>query len=246
MKVIIIEDELPSSRRLERMLSEYDYEILARLVSIKSAIQWFQRNSCPDIIFMDIQLSDGLCFDIFDAMNIESLIVFTTAYDEYSIKAFEYKSVSYLLKPIDQKQLQKAINKATTFFANKKELEELREIIETNNLAVYKHTFTVRTGRKLRIIDISDIEYFYSMDNTTYLKSLSYNYILNGSLNDLENDLNPELFFKVNRKFIINKNSIKDVIPYPHYRLEINLKTSQENKIIVSRNKVKDFKKWIA
>ncbi len=245
MKVVIIEDELASSRRLERMLSEYDYEIIVSLVSVKSAIIWFQNNSPPDILFLDIHLSDGLCFEIFKHVEINSVIIFTTAFSEYSIKAFDYKSISYLLKPINKEQLEKALKKAKTFYKSENKFLELQGLIECYNLSQFKTKFTVRIGKKIKIIEAKNILCFFSLNNHTYLRTQGFNYILGLSLLELVNKLNPALFFRVNRKLIIKRNAIKSIVSYSNSRLKINLSSFDEFEIIVSRERVKDFKIWL-
>lgn len=245
MKVVIVEDELPSSRRLERILSEFNYEILAKLVSVNSTVDWLKKNEHPDILFLDVHLSDGLCFEIFDQVEIESLIIFTTAYDQYSIKAFDYNSISYLLKPINKDQILNAMEKATTFYDNKNEFLHLKKIIEENRLSVFKNRFVVKIGKKTKIIGTNDIECFFSVYSSTYLRSNSFDYPINSSLNDLENNLDPSIFFKVNRNFIVNINAVKGIGPYLNNRLKLQLITYNEQDIIVSREKAKNFKKWI-
>lgn len=245
MKVVIVEDELPSSRRLERILSEFNYEILAMLVSVNSTVDWLKKNEHPDILFLDVHLSDGLCFEIFDQVEIESLIIFTTAYDQYSIKAFDYNSISYLLKPINKDQILNAMEKATTFYGNKNEFLHLKKIIEENRLSVFKNRFVVKIGKKTKIIGTNDIECFFSVYSSTYLRSNSFDYPINSSLNDLENALDPSIFFKVNRNFIVNINAVKGIGPYLNNRLKLQLITYNEQDIIVSREKAKNFKKWI-
>lgn len=222
MKVVIIEDELASSRRLQRMLTTFNYEIVASLVSVKSAVKWFQNNAHPDVLFLDIHLADGLCFEIFKHVKITSPIVFTTAFSEYSIKAFDYNSVSYLLKPINKERLEKAIKKANTFYKNEKELIELKEVIENENLRVYKTEFAVRIGKRIKIIKTESIDCFYSEDNASYLKSSNSNYIINEALSGLETKLNPKQFFKVNRKFIVNREATETVVFLPIVDLKLN------------------------
>lgn len=245
MKVVIIEDELLSSRRLERMLSDYNYEILASLVSVKSAIKWFKEHKHPDILFLDIHLADGLCFEIFTQVEVKSVIVFTTAFSEYSIKAFDYKSVSYLLKPINKAQLKNAIKKATVFSQNESELLALKEIVQEHNISVFKNKFAVKLGKKIKLIEANAIECFFSSNNVTYLRSNEFNYILNSALINLESELNPAMFFQINRKFIINIHAIKNISSYYNSRLKLELHSYEGAEIIVSRERVKDFKKWI-
>ncbi|WP_034060274.1 LytR/AlgR family response regulator transcription factor [Lacinutrix jangbogonensis] len=244
MKVVLIEDELASSRRLQRMLNAFNYEVVASLVSVKSAIRWFQKNDHPNLLFLDIHLADGLCFEIFKEVKITSPIVFTTAFSEYSIKAFDYNSVSYLLKPINNNELEKAIQKANTFYKSEKELIELKEVIENENIQVYKTEFAVRIGKRIKIIKTDTIDCFYSEDNATFLRSESSNYITNDSLSNLEAKLNPKQFFKANRKFIINREAIVNVISYSNSRFKIELKNDDEAEIILSRERSRDFKVW--
>ncbi|MCM4173972.1 DNA-binding response regulator [Arenibacter sp. TNZ] len=246
MKVVIVEDELPSSRRLERILTEFNYEILAKLVSVNSTVDWLRKNEQPDILFLDIHLSDGLCFEIFNQIEIKSLIIFTTAYDQYSIRAFDYNSISYLLKPISKDQVLIALEKATTFYSNKNELLELKRIIQENGFLGFKNRFVVKIGKKTKIIGANDIECFFSQFNSTYLRSGSFDYPINTSLNNLKNDLDPRIFFKVNRSFIVSVNAVKGIGSYQNNRLKLQLKTYNEQDIIVSREKTKSFKRWIS
>lgn len=245
MQVVIIEDELASSRRLQRMLTAFNYEVVTSLVSVKSAILWFKNNQHPDLLFLDIHLADGLCFEIFKHVKITSPIVFTTAFSEYSIKAFDYNSVSYLLKPINKEELEKAIEKANTFYKNEKELIELKEIIENENIQVYKTEFAVRIGKKIKIIKTETIECFYSEENVTFLRSDNCNYIINDALSSIAIKLNTKQFYKVNRKFIINREAIKNVKSYANSRFIIELKNDVASEIIVSRERSKDFKNWL-
>ncbi len=245
MKAIIIEDELPSARRLERLLHDFGIEILTTLNSIKSVVNWLQKNEKPALIFLDVQLSDGLCFEIFNQVKITSKIIFTTAFSNYSIKAFEYNSISYLLKPINKEKLEKAILKAKKVHQRDTDLEQFKELLTNFKTEVYKDSFTVRVGKKIKIISTNEIVCFYSFENATYLKTTEGNYIVNYSLTNLETSINLNNFFRVNRTFIININSIKDIIAYSNSRLKLILNTYQDSEIIVSRERVKDFKNWI-
>ncbi len=245
MTVIIIEDELPSCRRLERMLSDFNYDIVTTLVSVKSAIKWFKTQPHPDILFLDIQLSDGLCFEIFKTVNVESVIVFTTAFSEYSIKAFDYNSISYLLKPIQKTQLQKAIQKANRFYNNEKELSILKKAIEDHRLSLFKNKFAVKVGKRIKLVPVDDIECFFSSNNATHLRANAINYIVDSSLMMLYGELNPSLFFQTSRKFIVNINAIEDILSLPNSRLKLILRSYGESEVVVSRERVKAFKEWI-
>jgi two-component system response regulator LytT len=245
MKALIIEDELPSARRLERLLQDFNIEIIATLNSVKSTILWFQKNQQPNLIFLDVQLSDGLCFEIFREVKITSKIIFTTAFRNYSIKAFDYNSVSYLLKPINKEKLEEAIVKAQNLQQKETDFEQFKRLIGNYKTENYKESFTVKVGKKIKIIKIDDIGCFYSFENATYLNTDSVNYSINHSLTSLENDVNPEFFFRVNRTFIIHKNDIKDMMAFTNSRLKLVLHSYTETEIIVSRERVKDFKNWI-
>ncbi|WP_405566463.1 LytR/AlgR family response regulator transcription factor [Polaribacter sp. Asnod6-C07] len=245
MKVLIIEDELPSARRLERLLYDFEIEVLDKLTSVKSTILWFQKNQQPDLIFLDVQLSDGLCFDIFDRVKITSKIIFTTAFSNYSIKAFDYNSISYLLKPINKNKLTNAIHKTKEVYQKETHLKEFKKLVSNYKAVHYKESFTVKIGKKIKIFKSDDISCFYSFDNATFLNSNENNYVINQSLTRLEQDLNPAHFFRVNRTFIVHINAVKDIITYYNSRLKLILHAYKDSEIIVSRERVKDFKNWI-
>ena len=245
MKVVIIEDELPSARRLERMLSNFTIEILATLQSVKQAVKWLQNNTHPDLIFLDVQLSDGLSFEIFSQVETTSKIIFTTAFSDYSIKAFDYDSISYLLKPIKEKELEKALLKAKEKISVKNDFNKLKQLFTNYKVERYKESFAVKNGTKIKIINIDEVCCFYSSENATFIKTNSFTGIINYSLSSLENELNPDQFFRVNRTFIVNIGAIKDIVSYTNSRLELKLNSYNETEIIVSRERVKDFKNWI-
>ncbi|MFY0630297.1 MAG: response regulator transcription factor [Flavobacteriaceae bacterium] len=245
MTAIIIEDEVPSARRLERMLSIYEIELISVLSSVKQTIHWFHKNQQPDLIFLDIHLADGLCFEIFNHVKVDSKIIFTTAYSDYSIRAFEYNSFSYLLKPIKENQLTQAIDKAKAFVKTEKDLEMLKQVISSHETEIYKDTFAVKIGSKIKIIKELEIACFYSSDNATYIRTEEFNGVINHSLNSLEQEINPKLFFRVNRTFIIKRSAIKSILAFKNSRLKITLTSYNESEIIVSRERVKQFKKWI-
>jgi len=251
MKVIIIEDEKPAARRLNRMLSEFkNLEVVGMLHSVAESIDWFLNNNHPDLILLDIQLSDGLSFEIFDNVEIKSAIIFTTAYDEYALKAFKLNSIDYLLKPIDEDELANAINQFEEKFKKDNtsnfNIESIKELFNKSEEKTYKKRFTIKIGQHLKIINLSEIECFYSQDKATYLHTKeNRDYIIDSTLEQLKEILNPNLFFRVNRKFIIKLDAIKDIISYTNSRLELKLNHFNDEQIIVSREKVKEFKEWI-
>lgn len=250
MTVIIIEDEKPSARRLQRMLKILDIEAETMLHSVEESIEWFQNNAHPDLIFLDIQLSDGLSFEIFDAIEITSAIIFTTAYDEYALQAFKLNSIDYLLKPIDDEELEAAVSKFKTRMPIKQsvtlDFNEIKKLLINPIEREYKKRFSVKVGQHLKLVNIDDIECFYSKNKGTYLHtSEGRNYLLDTTLDGLEDELAPEQFFRINRKFFVNIQAIKDMLSYTNSRLQIKLNNYNEQDVIVARERVKEFKNWL-
>ena len=249
IKAIIIEDEKPAARRLQRMLSKLGIETETLLHSVAEAIDWFHNNAHPDLIFLDIQLSDGLSFEIFEHIETTSAIIFTTAYDEYALKAFKLNSIDYLLKPIDDEELEAAVKK----FSNTQQktgsidVKELRSLLtDPNTKKSYKTRFTAQIGQHLKLVDVSDIACFYSENKATYINCYSgRNYPVEIPLEQLEAELDPQKFYRINRKCILNIDAIKDIVSYTNSRLEIKLENFDEFQLIVSRERVKDFKSWL-
>ncbi|MDC6389422.1 LytTR family DNA-binding domain-containing protein [Maribacter sp. PR1] len=250
MNVIIIEDEKPAARRLGRLLSDLNVEVTTMLHSVEESLSWFQENEHPDLIFLDIQLSDGLSFEIFDIVDVKSAIIFTTAYDEYALQAFKLNSIDYLLKPIDDEELESAVNKFRSLKPESKKLsldfEDIKKLLVNPLEREYKKRFTAKVGQHLKIINADDVECFYSENKGTYAAtSDGRNYLLDTTLENLEEELQPNTFFRVSRKFYVNINFIKDIISYTNSRLQIKLNSFSEQEIIVSRERVKDFKLWL-
>ncbi|WP_188651216.1 LytR/AlgR family response regulator transcription factor [Yeosuana aromativorans] len=250
MNTIIIEDEKPSARRLQRMLSSLGIEANTMLHSVEESIIWFQNNAHPDLIFLDIQLSDGLSFEIFEAIDIKSAVIFTTAYDEYALQAFKLNSIDYLLKPIDDDELAKAIKKYQERLPQKQavtlDFNDIKKLLVNPIDRDYKKRFSVKVGQHLKLINIEDIECFYSENKGTYLyTNEGRSYLLDTTLELLENDLEPQTFFRISRKFFVNINAIKDMVSYTNSRLQIKLNTYNDDEVIVARERVKDFKAWL-
>ncbi|GGG58662.1 LytR/AlgR family response regulator transcription factor [Bizionia arctica] len=253
MRVIIIEDEKPSARRLQRMLDKIGIQAETMLHSVEESVAWFLENEHPDLIFLDIQLSDGLSFEIFDLVQVKSAIIFTTAYDEYALKAFKLNSVDYLLKPIDTEEMEQAVQK---FKLNQKVIQPIAlNFDDIKKLLVnpiereqkeYKKRFSVKVGQHLKLISIEEIECIYSENKGTYLYTIDgRNYLIDQTLEQLEEELQPELFFRVNRTFYVNINAIKDMVSYTNSRLQIKLLSYKEQEVIVARERVKEFKNWL-
>ncbi|WP_318344416.1 LytR/AlgR family response regulator transcription factor [Flagellimonas baculiformis] len=250
MNVIIIEDEKPAARRLARLLADLDLEVSTMLHSVDESIEWFQNNPHPDLIFLDIQLSDGLSFEIFDVVDVKSAIIFTTAYDEYALQAFKLNSIDYLLKPIDDEELESAVKKYKNFKPESRKISvdfnDIKNLLVNPLEREYKKRFTVKVGQHLKIINADEVECFYSENKGTYAAtSDGRNYLLDTTLEQLEEELSPKVFFRISRKFYVNINHIGDIISYTNSRLQIKLKRFNEQEIIVSRERVKDFKLWL-
>ena len=251
MNIIIIEDEKPAARRLDRMLQSLDIEVNAMLHSVEESITWFNTNTHPDLIFLDIQLSDGLSFEIFEAIEVKSAIIFTTAYDEYALQAFKLNSIDYLLKPIDSDDLESAVLKFKERFPQQNNItldfNDIKKLLVNPTEKVYKKRFTVKVGQHLKMIPVDEIECFYSENKGTYIHTTNNrDYLIDATLEELEDELSPQIFFRVSRKFYININAIHDMVSYTNSRLQIKLKSFTAQDVIVSRERVRDFKDWLS
>jgi len=248
MKVLIIEDERPAGQKLVRVLKEIDskIEVIDVLRSVEQAINWFAKNPNPELIFMDIQLEDGLCFDIFENCRIDIPIIFTTAYDEYALKAFKVNSVDYLLKPINRKELKSAIDKFTIIHQSPTDYSKLETVIKQLQ-PQQKERFLIKIGEHYKSIPSSTIHCFYINERCTFLfTDFAKSYPLDYSLDKIEQLVDSKLFFRINRDFIINFYAISDMIIHSSSRLKIILSGwTEKEEMIVSRERVADFKKWI-
>lgn len=250
MNVLIIEDEKPSARRLQRMLEKQNVAVNVMLHSVGEAVEWFANNEHPDLIFLDIQLSDGLSFEIFDEVEVKSAIIFTTAFDEYALQAFKLNSIDYLLKPIDEEELEAAVRKFREHTPIKQNVqlnfEDIRKLLANPVGQQYKKRFTTRIGQHIKMIAVDEIECFYSENKGTYAHTVDgRDYLLDTTLEQLEDELTPQDFFRVNRTFIVNINAIRDIISYTNSRLQLKLNSYKEQQVIVARERVKDFKIWL-
>lgn len=243
MKIIIIEDEKPSARLLQRKIEKLGYQIEAMIHSVEEGLNYFQDHTMVDLILADIQLSDGLSFEIFETLNLSTSIIFTTAYDEYALKAFKLNSIDYLLKPIDDDELKNAIEK---FHKQQPKIDvELfkRFYPKQQN---YKQRFTFKIGQNIKIVDITEVDCIFSENKLTYFHTISdKNYVFDGSLESLMDQLNPNQFFRINRQQIVQLDHIVEIKIYQQTRLKLYL-TGFKDEVIVSRERVQDFKNWIA
>ncbi len=254
MKTIIIEDEKPAARLLQRKLERLNIRVEVMLHSVQEAIEWFSKNEHPDLIFLDIQLSDGLSFEIFEKVEIKSAVIFTTAYDEYALRAFKLNSIDYLLKPIDEVELEVSISKFEAHFQKSNEgiftsqmdFEKIKKMFQNSFENHFKKRFTVKIGQHLKVISTDEIECFFSENKGTYIHTFdNRNYLIESTLEVLEQELDTKDFYRISRKFIIPMKAIKEIVVYSNSRLRIILPTFKDDEVIVSREKVADFKNWI-
>jgi two-component system, LytTR family, response regulator LytT len=252
MQVLIIEDELPAAKLLAKMLKEIDsyIVILDTIDSIDMAVKWLLNFPTPHAIFMDIQIADGLSFDIFEHTNIQCPVVFTTAFDHYAIKAFKVNAIDYLLKPIDTEELRTVVQKIKANLEDKSNTIYTKEIIEKLlhqiKQQVYKDRFLVKSGSHLLKVDADDIAYFYSEDGITQLKQKnSKKYIVEHTIEEIENLVDPSQFFRINRKMIIHSEAIQKIHTNFNNRLKLELLPLFQEETFVSRERVSDFKKWL-
>ncbi|MCO6475441.1 MAG: response regulator transcription factor [Phaeodactylibacter sp.] len=250
MKVLIIEDEKPAARRLEQLIRQQrpQAEILGPVDSVERAVRWFRENPSPGLLFLDIQLADGLSFDIFREVEVQAPVIFTTAYDQYTLKAFKLNSIDYLLKPIDPEELQQALEKFDRYYGKAPLLDTraLESLIQSFQAPEYKERFIVKAGQQLTFIQVEDIRYFYSEDGLLFAQMQDKKrHVLDYTLDQLENLLNPKDFFRLNRKAIANINAIHKVAPYFNSRLIVEMRPQPQFDVIVSRDRVNDFKNWL-
>ena len=254
MNILIIEDEKPAARLLQRKVEKLGLQVNTMLHSVEEAISWFQNNAHPDLIFLDIQLSDGLSFEIFEyfdkaQQHIKSAVIFTTAYDEYALRAFKLNSIDYLLKPIDEEDLEIAVNK---FKARNQaqnislDFEAIKRMLVNPVEKEYKKRFSVKIGQQLKVISIDEVECFYSENKGTYIHTLdNRDYLIDSTLEVVEAEINPKDFYRVSRKFIVPLKAVKEIQVYSNSRLKIILPTYKDDEVIVARERVSDFKDWI-
>jgi len=250
MDIVIIEDEELAARRLEGMIRNFNpaINVLAKLESIKEAVDWFKNHGEPDLIFLDIHLEDGLSFSIFEKVTVKAPMIFTTAFDEYAIRAFKLKSIDYLLKPITQEDLNTAISKYENWNAANSptiDVDALYEIILQKNRS-YKSRFSFPVGQKIKTIQVEDIAYFYSKESITFMVCKDKTeYPIDYSLDQLMDEMDPVNFFRVNRQFLVGLKAIANVHIYPKSRLKLELLPVSKEEVFISVDKVVPFKSWL-
>jgi len=253
MKVLIVEDEPMAAERLEGLLLKLDpgIEVASRCDSVRNSVNWLLKNKSPDILFLDIQLGDGLSFEIFEQVEVNCPVIFTTAFDTYAIEAFKLNSIAYLLKPIKIDELAASIEKykASPYFAGNRFMKEQQFALEKVQQLLtrqFKKRFLIRSGLHIRSIPVEEILYFYSMEKATYaVISSGKAHLFDHTLEQLESLLDPSLFFRINRKYIVSVEAMADIITYSNYRLKLVLKNCTNEDILVSREKMQDFKNWL-
>lgn len=247
-QVVIVEDEKPAARHLKSLLSKQGIEVLAQTYSVKSTAKWLANNPSPDLMLMDIQLGDGLSFEIFDIVKAECPVIFITAFNHYAIEAFKLNSIAYLLKPIQEEELLEALNK----------YEQMKSVftVENENSKIqqargqmqheYKTRFILKVGAHLKSVSVDNILYFYSQDKATFIKTKdARSYIIDYTLEQIQSMVDPHQFFRIGRKYLVHIDAIEDIVTYTNSRLLLKLTHLKERDAIVSREKVNEFKQWL-
>lgn len=248
MNCLIVEDEKVAAERLSGLITKCDssIDIIEITQSVKNAVQWLNTHHAPDLIFMDIQLADGLSFEIFEQTIVKTPVIFTTAYDEYALKAFKVNSIDYLLKPVDEEELKNAIDKFKENNSPKDIPAQVFDSIMHSLTKKYKNKFVLKVGEHIKVFMVQDIQCFYSIEKYTFLQNNSgRDYAISYSLDQLEDLLDPSRFFRINRKFIVSFSAISDIVNYSNSRLLVKLNSNKSDDLLVSREKVQDFKKWL-
>jgi two-component system, LytTR family, response regulator LytT len=252
MKILIVEDEELAVKKLQKILATVEVEahVLGITDSIKSTVEWLQQNPAPDLILMDIELADGQSFEIFNLVDVQSPVIFTTSYDEYALRAFKVNSVDYLLKPIQKEELQAAVSKfrkLTTIPKASLNLDGLvKELQQKLQPRQFRKRFLVKHGQKLVSVETDDIAYFYSDGRINFFKTAdNKKFVVDYTMDELEDMLDPERYFRISRAFYVSVNSIERIEDYFGNRLILGLKPAVDKEALVSREKVSDFKKWM-
>ncbi len=252
-RALIIEDEKLAAEHLQRLISQVDARIETDIVisSVDEAVTWFGNNPMPDLIFLDVQLSDGLSFEIFDHVDITCPVIFTTAFEEYAIKAFKFNSIDYLLKPLSIDDLKYATDRFISdnnifrdsyIQALRYKVDQVMKSLTDKN----KSRFVVNVGIHIKTIETGNINLFFSLEKSTFiLESTGKTYDINYSLEQVEKLVDPALFFRISRKHIVNINAIFDIISYSSSRLKLKITNSRDDDILVSRSKIAEFRRWL-
>ena len=249
-KILLIEDEIPAAKRLKKLVYECceNSQILGVLDSVEDSVEWFKNNPTPDLVFMDIQLADGLSFSIFSKVAVKCPIIFTTAYDQYAIQAFKVNSIDYLLKPIDTEALKTAWQKFLQLYGQSDNslqnlLANFQQQLQTPK---FKERFLVKLGEQYKYLYTKDIAYFRSESSISYLVNFqNVKMIVDEKMDEIERLLDPSHFFRINRKYIVHIDAIDKIHTYLNSRLKLDLKPVGKEDIIVARERVNAFKEWL-
>ena len=247
MKVVIIEDEHRAAQRLEKLIQLIapEMEVVERIDSVRDAIEYFENHQDYSLIFSDIQLADGLCFKIFENVKITCPVIFTTAYDKYAIDAFKANGIDYLLKPIEEDRLKQAIQKLKNF-TSPIQIDQLFELAKKMQKPAYKSRFMIKVGEIIKSIGVDNILLFYSLEKATFLLTNDRrSYVVDHSLDHLDTILDPDLFFRINRKYILSIKACTKIHSWTNSRLTVIIEGFDEEQIIVARERVRDFKVWL-
>lgn len=252
MKVLILEDEALSAKRASQLLTEFDpsIEVIETLESIEDAVIWLRHNPEPDLMLLDIHLSDGLCFNLFERVSVKSPVIFTTAYDQYTLQAFKINSIDYLLKPLDKAELNNALSKYHTLMQDRKsissfDIQRIKQTIQSLSKK-YKNRFLVKFGDTILFKNINEVAYFYADDKVVYLvTNEGRKYLIDYNLESLEEILDPQLFFRINRKLIVGIDAVQKVKTLLNSRLQVYLKPVFDQDMYVSKEKSPEFKVWL-
>jgi DNA-binding LytR/AlgR family response regulator len=250
-RVLMVEDEPHAADRLARLVTKLHpgAEVVATLDSVEKSVAWLKKNPAPDLILMDIQLADGLSFAIFDQVSVPSPVIFTTAYDEYALKAFKVNSIDYLLKPIDEGELRTALNKfistRTAAVAPDRMMQSFADAMQMLSRK-YKERFVIRVGEHLRSVETADIRFFFSQEKASFAQTTDgRKHVLDYTLDQLEGLLDPARFFRINRKYLVSVEAIRDMIQHTNSRLKLVLHGSEDPDVIVARERVQEFREWL-
>ncbi|MEL6560856.1 MAG: LytTR family DNA-binding domain-containing protein [Bacteroidota bacterium] len=252
MNVLIIEDEQLAAEKLESLIKKIDKEIsvIGKLRSVSAAVEWLSSNEHPDLLISDIKLLDGISFEIFSQIDYKKPVIFTTAYDQYAIKAFEVNSIDYLLKPIQKEKLEAAFQKLDVFHGNKEnqaapDYHKLLEMMQAGTKQ-YKSRFMIKVGQKILAVPVEKIAYFYSQNKLSYVVTKdAKKYPLDDPLETIDPLLDPQNFIRANRQYIIGFDSIKEIHPYFKGRVKLELTPENEHEIVISSDKTPEFKRWL-
>lgn len=248
MQILIIEDETRAANQLQRLLtaSGFNYELLGVIDTVEDAVLWFRKNKAPELVFMDIQLADGLSFEIFQKIDVEAPIIFTTAFDQYAIQAFKVNSLDYLLKPVQQDSLNHALEKFNK--ANKRlpiDPSILKQLLGSLRTTNKRDGILVKEGNGFLQIKTSELSFCYSEDSITFGVASGKRYIIDETIDELFDSLDQDEFYRINRGQIVSKTSIQKIEPYFNHRVKLSISHPRGQEFVVSRSKTSDFKDWL-